>query len=120
MKHPLLSKPNAILALLLAAWWLLNLVQGAFTELADDEAYYCLYNLGSGYYLTIGTRVTVSDVPHKLNLNYSNKKFVIREGTSKYIGINYNKIPITVNGTKAAGFELALQDVLHILQNIFA
>ncbi len=72
----------------------------------DDEAYYCLYNLGSGYYLTIGTRVTVSDVPHKLNLNYSNKKFVIREGTSKYIGINYNKIPITVNGTKAVGFEL--------------
>ncbi|MBQ5937888.1 MAG: DUF3472 domain-containing protein [Bacteroidaceae bacterium] len=72
----------------------------------DDETYYCLYNLGSGYYLTIGTRVTVSDVPHKLNLNYSNKKFVIREGTSKYIGINYNKIPITVNGTKAVGFEL--------------
>ena len=72
----------------------------------DDETYYCLYNLGSGYYLTIGTRVTVSDVPHKLNLNYSNKKFVIREGTSKYVGINYNKIPITVNGTKAVGFEL--------------
>lgn len=72
----------------------------------DDETYYCLYNLGSGYYLTVGTRVTVSDVPHKLNLNYSNKKFVIREGTSKYVGINYNKIPITVNGTKAVGFEL--------------
>ena len=72
----------------------------------DDENYYCLYNLGSGYYLTIGTRVTVSEVPHKLNMNFSNKKFVIREGSSKYIGINYNKIPITVNGTKAVGFEL--------------
>ena len=44
MKHPLLSKPNAILALLLAAWWLLNLVQGAFTELADDEAYYWFFS----------------------------------------------------------------------------
>lgn len=32
--------PNKLLFLLLIGWWILNLVQGAFMELTDDEAYY--------------------------------------------------------------------------------
>ena len=48
--------PDGLLLLFLAAWTLLNIVQGAFTELADDEAYYwswACYGDGSldwGYY----------------------------------------------------------------------
>lgn len=43
---------NVLLMLLLAAWWLLNVVQAAFTELANDEAYYWFYSwrLDWGYY----------------------------------------------------------------------
>lgn len=43
---------NGLLALLLAAWWLLNVWQAAATELADDEAYYWFFSqaLDWGYY----------------------------------------------------------------------
>ena len=73
----------------------------------DDQTYYCLYNLGTGYYLSIGSRVNAADVPHKLTLTFSNGKFAIRESASKYVGFNTtNNMPITVNGIKAAHFEL--------------
>lgn len=44
--------PNRLLALLLAAWCLINILQAAWTELADDEAYYWFYSwhLDWGYY----------------------------------------------------------------------
>lgn len=44
--------PNRLLALLLAVWWLLNVLQAAFTELANDEAYYWFFSwkLDWGYY----------------------------------------------------------------------
>ena len=44
--------PNATVGLLLAAWWLLNLLQAALTGLADDEAYYWYFahHLDWGYF----------------------------------------------------------------------
>lgn len=44
--------PNGLLALLLAVWWLLNLLQASCTELANDEAYYWFYSwkLDWGYF----------------------------------------------------------------------
>lgn len=72
----------------------------------DDESYYCLYNLGAGLYLALGSRPTLTDIPHKILITLSNNMYVIREGSAKYIGFNPNKLPITVSGTKAARFEL--------------
>ena len=70
----------------------------------DDQTYYCLYNLGTGFYLNIGTKPAVSEVPKKLYLNMSNGKFTIRMSNSRYLGINANKVPITTNAN-AARFE---------------
>ena len=43
---------NTFLIILLCTWWLINLVQASFTELANDEAYYWLFsqNLDWGYF----------------------------------------------------------------------
>jgi len=38
-----LSSPKGLLLLFLAGWWILNIIQAAFTGLADDEAYYWLF-----------------------------------------------------------------------------
>ena len=45
-------KPDTLVVLLLAAWWMLNLLQAAFTGLADDEAYYWYFSqhLDWGYF----------------------------------------------------------------------
>ena len=45
-------KADTIVPLFLAAWWLLNIVQAAFTGLANDESYYWYYsqNLSWGYF----------------------------------------------------------------------
>lgn len=45
-------KPDTLAFLLLAAWWVFNLLQAAFTGLADDEAYYWYFSrhLDWGYY----------------------------------------------------------------------
>ena len=45
-------KPDTLVVLLLAAWWVLNLLQAAFTGLADDEAYYWYFSqhLDWGYF----------------------------------------------------------------------
>ena len=72
----------------------------------DDTSYYCLYNLGTGYYLSIGSKVTAADIPHKINIALASGKFTLREGGAKYVGFNSNKVPVTVSGTKAARFEL--------------
>ncbi|MBR1517286.1 MAG: glycosyltransferase family 39 protein [Bacteroidales bacterium] len=40
--------PNALLLILLIAWWVVNVLQGAFTELADDEAYYWTWAMHDG------------------------------------------------------------------------
>lgn len=37
------GQPTAFLAVLLAAWWVVNLVQAGVTELANDEAYYWMF-----------------------------------------------------------------------------
>ena len=72
----------------------------------DDTNYYYIYNLGTGYYLSIGTRITADPAPHKMNLTFSNGKFMIREN-ARYLGFNTStKLPITVTGAKAARFEL--------------
>lgn len=43
---------NGLLMVLLACWWLLNVVQATFTELANDESYYWFFawHLDWGYY----------------------------------------------------------------------
>ncbi|MCR5822576.1 MAG: glycosyltransferase family 39 protein [Bacteroidales bacterium] len=45
-------KPDAVVTLLLAVWWLLNVAQAAVTGLANDEAYYWYFaqNLDWGYF----------------------------------------------------------------------
>jgi len=73
----------------------------------DDTSYYCLYNLGTGYYLSIGSKVTADPVPHKINIASTNGWFTFREGGTKYLGFNAStKLPITVSGARAARFEL--------------
>ncbi|MCL2153964.1 MAG: glycosyltransferase family 39 protein, partial [Oscillospiraceae bacterium] len=44
--------PNSLLILLLLIWWIVNLLQAAFTELDVDEAYYWVYSnhLSWGYF----------------------------------------------------------------------
>lgn len=44
--------PDRVVALWLGVWWLLNLVQAGFSELADDEAYYHMFaqNPAWGYF----------------------------------------------------------------------
>lgn len=43
---------DRLLIVLLACWWVANLLQAAFTELANDEAYYYMFsqNLAWGYF----------------------------------------------------------------------
>lgn len=45
-------KPDTLVLLLLAAWWVVNLLQAAFTGLANDEAYYWYFSqhLDWGYF----------------------------------------------------------------------
>ena len=46
------SNPNLLVAILLGVWWALNIVQGIFTGLANDEAYYWFISgkLSFGYF----------------------------------------------------------------------
>lgn len=71
----------------------------------DDTSYYCLYNLGTGFYLGIGTKVRATGDPQKITITFTSGKATIRQG-SKYLGFNADKAPVTVSGTKAARFEL--------------
>lgn len=45
-------RPDGLVAILLAAWWIVNLLQASFTGLANDEAYYWYYaqHLDWGYF----------------------------------------------------------------------
>ena len=72
----------------------------------DNETYYCLYNLGTGYYLTIGSKAGLANIPHKILFTFSGGTVALREGTSRYLGFDANKQPIAVSGTKAVRFEL--------------
>ena len=71
----------------------------------DDQTYYCLYNLGTGLWLNIGSKIKASTVPHKLTFNFSNGKLNMREG-SRYLGFNAAGNPITSSGTNSVRFEL--------------
>ena len=70
----------------------------------DDQTYYCLYNLGTGFYLTIGSKPGLAAVPHKLTLNAFNGKFAICEG-SRYVNIDANGNLNTVSSSRTR-FEL--------------
>ena len=72
----------------------------------DNETYYCLYNLGTGHYLTLGSKPGLAEVPHKIILSLSNGYCTIREGGSRFVGFNSNNQLVNVSGTKAARFEL--------------
>ena len=47
-----IRNPTTLLWLLLGAWWILNVIQAGFTELANDEAYYFMFSgdLAWGYF----------------------------------------------------------------------
>jgi hypothetical protein len=47
----------------------------------DDERTYCIYNLGSGQFLTIGSQPGLSVLPHKIVISFTSNKFAIREGS---------------------------------------
>lgn len=73
----------------------------------DEEKDYCIYNLGTGHYLTVGTKPAIMETPHKVTIVFSpkgNGKFVIRE-SSKSIGVGTTGQLTTVSTTKAARFE---------------
>lgn len=71
----------------------------------DDERTYCVYNLGTGYYLTIGTKPTLSEIPKKINIGFSYGYFTMREG-SKTLGFDASGQPAVVASNKAAYLEL--------------
>ncbi len=71
----------------------------------DDATYYCLYNLGTGYYLTLGREATVAETPHKLTIVLTGQKFTIREN-SRALGFDANGQPVGVSINKAARLEL--------------
>ena len=71
----------------------------------DDTSYYCFYNLGTGYYLSMASGVEAADGPHKINITFSTGKVTLREG-GRYLGFNASKDPIICSGAKAARFEL--------------
>ena len=71
----------------------------------DDESYYCLYNLGTGGFLTIGTKPDLADKPHKLTINRSGAGYIIREGT-KNLGFAADGQAASVSTAKAARLEL--------------
>lgn len=70
----------------------------------DDANYYCLYNIGTGYYLSVSNKVVASDVPHKISISFTNGQFILREG-SRAVGFNSNG-PIATTTARAARFEL--------------
>ena len=72
----------------------------------DDTSYYCFYNLGTGDYLSIDSKVRATGLPHRLTMVFSNKKFLIREGGSKFVGFDADRQPASVTAPKAARFEL--------------
>ena len=45
-------KPDGVVRLMLFCWWIVNIIQASFTELANDEAYYWVFaqNLDWGYF----------------------------------------------------------------------
>lgn len=47
-----IKNPDVLLGLLLGIWWIVNLIQAGFTELANDEAYYYMFSkeLAWGYF----------------------------------------------------------------------
>ena len=71
----------------------------------DDEKTYCVYNLGTGYYLTIGAKPGLANIPHKITIGVTNGFFTLREG-SKALGLDTNGLPVTVGTTKAARVDL--------------
>ena len=72
----------------------------------DDQTYYCLYNLATGLYLSIGTKPVLANIPHKITITMSAGKFILREG-AKFLGFQAGTAkPISVGGNSAARFEL--------------
>ena len=72
----------------------------------DDTSYYCLCNLGTGCFLSInGSKVVAADAPHKVNISFSNGKFILREN-GRYLGFDSNKLPVGTPSSKAERFEL--------------
>lgn len=72
----------------------------------DNQSYYCIYNLGTGYYLTVGSKPAISGVPHKIIIGFSYGWFTIREGGNAYVGFNSQGQPVTVTLSNATRFEL--------------
>ena len=72
----------------------------------DNQSYYCIYNLGTGYYLTVGRKPAISGVPHKINIGFSYGWFTIREGNNAYIGFDSQGQPVAVTLSNATRFEL--------------
>lgn len=71
----------------------------------DEEKTYCLYNLGTGYFLTIGTKPGLAEIPHKITIGSSYGYFTFREG-SKALGLDADGKPATVSIAKAVRMEL--------------
>ena len=71
----------------------------------DDETYYCIYNLATGYYLTVGSQPALSATPKKLSLTMTAKRFVIRE-SAKAVGMDKDGRLAAVSTAKGARFEL--------------
>ena len=72
----------------------------------DDLDYYCLYNLGTGSYLSINGGAVLTSEPHKLYITFTGGKIILRETPGKYLGLSAGKKPIVSSAAKAVRFEL--------------
>lgn len=70
----------------------------------DDETTYCVYNLATGYYLTIKNNAELSEVPTKLTISFSRGRFVIREST-RSLCFDDNGQPMRTTVANASSFE---------------
>ena len=71
----------------------------------DDQSYYCIYNMGTGYYLSSTAGSLLSPTPKRININASSGKYIICLATSKYLNINANKAPVA-SSNESTRFEL--------------
>ena len=71
----------------------------------DNQTYYCLYNMGTGLFLSSRKSSLLSAVPERITMSGSVGKYMIRFASSRYLSIKADKVPAAVSSNPAR-FEL--------------
>ncbi len=71
----------------------------------DDQTYYCIYNMGTGLFLSSREKSFLSAIPERITMNFAVGKFAFRLASSRYLGINASKTLVQVTSNPAR-FEL--------------